>query len=188
MLWSRLIEHCHHIHIHHIDVDVHISMIDVSLEYVRFLRRFHRDEEAAGMLICIWNEYEEYDFESEFIFLRLQIVGELMRAISLLSIAISVFRKCWSWFKSHGKTEYVDSCETLISETTKEIITTTQRTTMSTTTTTVTETVIKEVFESAISKSTVTKETITICQSLVSFYFKSEQCLRPSKSRPSRCS
>lgn len=175
MLWGRLVEHCHQIHIHHVDIDVHISMIDISLEYVRFLRRCHRDEEAAGVLICIWNEYEEYDFESEVIFLRLKIVGELMRSVALLTIAVSVFKKCWSWFKSHGKHEHVDSCQILISETTGEIVTTTQTTTVSTATRTTTETTIKEVFESTISKSTVTKETISICGSLVSFYFKSEQ-------------
>jgi tetratricopeptide (TPR) repeat protein len=176
-LWGRLVEHCHQIHIHHVDITVRISMMDVSLEYVRFLRRCHRDEEAAGVLICIWNEYEEYDFESEVIFLRLKIVGELMRAISLLSIAVSVFKKCWSWFKLHEKHEHVESCQILISETTEEIITTTQTTVSTTTssTTTTTETIIKEVFESTISKSTVTKETISICRSLVSFYFKSEQ-------------
>ena len=176
-LWSRLVEHCHQIHIHHVDITVRISMMDVALEYVRFLRRFHRDEEAAGMLICIWNEYEEYDFESEVIFLRLKIVGELMRAISLFTIAVSVFKKCWSWFKLHEKHEYVESCQILISETTQEIFSTTQTTvsTSMTTSKSVTETIIKEVFESTISKSTVTKETISICQSLVSFYFKSEQ-------------
>lgn len=176
-LWSRLVEYCHQIHIQHVDITVHISMMDVSLEYVRFLRRCHRDEEAAGVLICIWNEYEEYDFESEIIFLRLKILGELMRAISLYSIAVSVFKKCWSWFKLHEKHEHVESCQILISQTTEEIITSTQTTVSTTksTTTSTTETIIKEVFESTISKSTVTKETISICQSLVSFYFKSEQ-------------
>jgi hypothetical protein len=102
-LWRSLIEHCHHAHSHHTDIEVHISMIDISLEYVRFLRRHRRHDEAAGVLICIWAEYEEYDFESEAIFLRLKIVGGLMRAVSLLSIAVSVFKKCWSWFKSHAK-------------------------------------------------------------------------------------
>lgn len=175
MLWSRLVEHCHQIQTHGVNIDVHISMIDVSLEYVRFLRRYHRHEEAAGVLICIWNEYEEYDFESEVIFLRLKIVGELMRAISLFSMAVSVFKKCLSWFRSHGMHEHVESCQILISETTEEITTTTQTTTVSTATTTTTETTIREVFESTISKTTVTKETISICRSLISFYFKSEQ-------------
>jgi tetratricopeptide (TPR) repeat protein len=176
MLWGHIIDHCHQVHLHHLEFDVHISMIDIALEYVRFLRRGHRHEEAAGILICLWTEYEEYDFESETIFLRLKIVGELMRAISLLSVAVSVFKKCWSWFKAHGKTEHVSSCQILISETINEIITTeTTTVSTSTTSTTTTETVIKEVFESTMSKSTVTIETISICQSLVAFYMKSEQ-------------
>jgi tetratricopeptide (TPR) repeat protein len=176
LLWGGLIEHCHQIHSHHVDIEVHISMIDISLEYVRFLKRHRRNEEAAGILICIWAEYEEYDFESEVIFVRLKIVGELMRVTSLLSVAVSVFKKCWSWFKSHGKQEHTASCQVLISETINEITTTTTTTTVSTTstTTTSTETVIKEVFESTMSKSTVTTETISICQSLVSFYIQRE--------------
>jgi len=175
ILWRRLIEYCHHVHLHHVDIDVHISMIDISIEYVRFLRRCDRHEEAAGILICIWTEYEEYDFESEIIFLRLKMVGELMRAISLLSIAVSVFKKCLSWFKSHGKVEHTTSCEVLISETIEEITTTTVTSTTVSTTTTTTETVIKEVFESTISRSTVSTETISVCQSLISFYMKSEK-------------
>jgi len=174
-LWRGLIEHCHHAHSHHIDIEVHISMIDISLEYVRFLRRHHRHDEAAGVLICIWAEYEEYDFESETIFLRLKIVGDLMRAVSLLSIAVSVFKKCWSWFKSHAKVEHSESCQILISETVREIVTTSMTMTASTTTTTKTETIVKEMFESSIQKSTVTLETVSISRSLISLYMKSEQ-------------
>jgi tetratricopeptide (TPR) repeat protein len=175
-LWRGLIEHYHQIRTHSVDTDVHLSMIDISLEYVHFLRRHHRHEEAAGVLICIWAEYEEYTFESEIIFLRLKKIGELMRATSLLSIAISVFKKCWAWFKSHGKLEISASCQILISETIEQIITTTQTTTVSTstTTTTSTEIIVREVFESSISKSTVTIETISICQSLISLYMKNE--------------
>jgi hypothetical protein len=86
-LWSRWIEHYHQIRTHSVDADVHLSIIDISLEYVHFLRRHHRHEEAAGVVICIWAEHEEYTFKSEIIFLRLKKIGELMRATSLLSIA-----------------------------------------------------------------------------------------------------
>jgi tetratricopeptide (TPR) repeat protein len=177
LLWSGLIEYCHQFNRnHHVDIEVHISMIDISLEYVRFLRRHNRHEEAAGILICIWAEYEEYEFESEIVFLRLKVIGELMRSINLLSIAVSVFKKCWSWFKSHGKHEHISSCQILISETIEEIVTTeTKSVTTSTTITTTTESIIREVFESSISKSTVTTETISICQSFISLYMKSEQ-------------
>ena len=132
-LWTRLTEQCHRSHHHH-GVDIHIHLIDVVIEYVRFLRRCHRHEEASSVLICIWTEYEEYEFESEVIFLRLKVIGELMRAVSLLSVAVTVFKKCWAWFKSHSKHEHTSSCEVLISETIEEI------TTISTTSTTATST------------------------------------------------
>lgn len=175
MLWKRLAERCHQFH-HHQGVEIHIATIDVVLEYVRFLRRCHRHEEASNVLICIWTEYEEYDFESETIFLRFKIIGELMRTIRLLSVAVSVFKKCWRWFEAHGKHEHTASCEVLISETIEEITSTTTTTTNTrTTTTTTTETIIKEVFESTLSRSTVTSETIVICNSLISYHMKLEQ-------------
>jgi hypothetical protein len=163
-----------------IDIEVHISRIDISLEYVRFLRRHHRHEEAAGVLICIWAEYEEFDFESEIIWLKLKTVGDLMREVGMLAVAISVFKKCWSWFKSHGKREHTESCRSLVAETVQEVITkttttSTSTTTSTTTTTSQTETIVREMFESSIQKSSVTIETISISKSLISLYMKSEQ-------------
>ena len=177
-LWRRLTERCHHAHHHH-GVEIHIHMIDVALEYVRFLRRCHRHEEACNILICIWTEYEEYTFESEILYLRLKVVGELMRAVSLLSVAVSVFKKCWSWFKLRSKIEYTASCEVLISETIEEIITTSTTTVStsntSTTTSSITETIVKEIFESTLTRKEVTSETISVCKSLISYHMKLEQ-------------
>ena len=177
-LWRRLTEQCHHPSHHH-GVEIHISTIDVVLEYVRFLRRCHRHEEASNVLVCIWTEYEEYDFESETLFLRLKIVGELMRATSLLSVAVSVFKKCRAWFKSHNKEEHSMSCETMISETVEELTTKTSKTSVSTTTTITEQTntaiVVKDVFESTLSRTTVTSETIKVCTSLISYHMKLEQ-------------
>ena len=152
-------------------------MIEVAIEYVYFLQRHHRHEEAASILICIWTEYEEYEFESEILFLRLKIIGELMRKVHLLSIAISVFRKCWKWFSSHGKHEHVSSCEILITERIQEVttITTTTSSTSTTTTTTTSETVIKEEFESTIRRGKVTSETVLIWRGLITSYIKQEQ-------------
>ena len=177
-LWKLLTEQCHH-HQHKHGVEIHIHVIEVSLEYVRFLRRCGRHEEASSILICVWTEYEEYDFESEIIFLRLRIVGELMRSIGLLSIAVSVFKRVWGWFKAHGKHEHEASCVILISETVEEMTSTTITTKSTTTTTTnstsISETVIKEVFESSLSRATVASETISICRTLISYYIQLER-------------
>ncbi|KAL8713127.1 MAG: hypothetical protein Q9220_002648 [cf. Caloplaca sp. 1 TL-2023] len=177
-LWRRLTEQCHRPHHHH-GVDIHIRTIEVVLEYVHFLRRCHRHEEAASVLICIWSEYEEYDFESEIIFLRLQTVGQLMREVNLLSVALAVFKKCLGWFKSHGRHEHTKSCEIMVSETTIEItrsVSTT--TTSSTTTSTFTENQVKELFESTLVRTSVTSETITIFQSIISHHMRLEQWLQ----------
>lgn len=179
-LWRRLTERCRHTG-HHRGVETHIHLIDVALEYVRFLRRCHRNEEACNILICVWTEYEEYEFESETIFLRLKIVGEIMRAVSLFSVAVSVFKKCWRWFKAKGRTDYTISCEVLITETIEEMITTTSATavststTTSTTTTSTTETVVREFFESTLTRKEVTSETVSICKNLISYYIHLEQ-------------
>lgn len=169
-LWRRLTEECHSSHHNH-GVEIHIHLMDVVIEYVRFLRRCQRHEEASSVLICIWTEYEEYDFESETMYLRLKIVGELMRAVSLHAVAVSVFRKCLSWFKSHGSHEQVTSCQTLIAETLEEI--TTIRTSSNTTTTS--EITIKEAFEVTLSRNKVTTETISICKSLIAYHIRLEQ-------------
>lgn len=169
-LWRRLTEECHSSHRNH-GIDIHIHLMDVVIEYVRFLRRCQRNEEASSVLICIWTEYEGYDFESETMFLRLRMVGELMRAVSLHAVAVSVFRKCVSWFKSRGSHEHVISCETLITETLEEI--TTIRSSSSTMTTS--EITIKEAFEVTLSRNKVTTETISICKSLIAYHIKLEQ-------------
>lgn len=177
-LWRRLNILSHQSH-HSYGFEIHISTIDVVLGYIRFLRRSGREEEASGVLVCIWSEYAEYDFDSEAIFLSLKVVGELMVAVHLYSAAVSVFRKCWGWFESHEKHEQIASCEALISDTVQAIIkntaaeiSTVVETTVSTSTT---EIVIKQVFETSLSRGVVTSETVSICKSLVDFHMRLER-------------
>lgn len=172
ILWRRLTDECHHPTQHH-SVDIHVYLLDVVIEYVRFLRRCNRSEEASNILLCLWFEYEQYNFESETIFIRLRTVGELMAEVSTLSVAISIFKKCLSWFKSHNIHEHVQSCEILISKTTQEITAMLLKTTKTTSTTT--ELTIKETFESTLSQSIINTETVSICQTLVSHYMSLEQ-------------
>ena len=180
-LWRRLLEQCHHSHQHH-GVEIHIRTIEVAIEYIRFLRRCNRQEEACNVLICLWNEYSEHDFESETIFLRLKTVGELLRAVSLLSVAVSVFKKCCTWFKVRGRFEHFASCEVLITETVEEIkrecittVSTSRKTSTTVSVSSSTETVIRETFESSLSQKEVTTETISVCKSLIACYMESEQ-------------
>lgn len=87
-LWMRLTERCHHPdHVH--GMEIHINMIDIAIEYMRLLRRCHRHQEAATILICVWTEYEDYYFESETLYLRLKIVGECLQSVALFELAVT---------------------------------------------------------------------------------------------------
>ena len=174
-LWRRLTEECHHSHQTH-GVELHIHSLDVVIEYIHFLQRCYRHEEASSVLICIWTEYEQYDFESETIYLRLKVIGELMREVSLLSLAVTVLRKCLSWFKSHKLHEHTTSCEVLVTTILEEITTITKSTTINTKSiSTISVEVIIREFESAFSRKTVSLETVSICKRLISLHMKLEQ-------------
>ena len=186
-LWLKITEICRREH----SIELHIAKIDIAIAYAEFLRRCERHEEASSILICIWTEYEHEVHGSEIIVIRLRKIGELMRSIGLLQIAISVFSRVWKWFKESGKTEHDEAVSTtvLISETIEEEITrvtttrtkTVTETTTSTTTTTetsVSETVIREVFELTIKRSSSTKvqlELFKICNALVTLYISEKR-------------
>ena len=186
-LWLKITEICRLQH----SIELHIAKIDIALAYARFLRRCHRHEEASSILICVWTEYEHEVHGSETIIVRLKTIGELMRSIGLLQVAISVFTRVWKWFKETGKTEHEEAVSTtvLMSETIEEEITrvttkitrTRTKTTTSTTTlteTTVSETVIREVFEMTL-KRTITKkvqlELFKVCNALITLYISQKR-------------
>ncbi|RDW79411.1 hypothetical protein BP6252_04049 [Coleophoma cylindrospora] len=183
LLWSQVLECCHSATRQSFGIDIHISMIDVAIEYVQFLHRCKRFEDAASILLCLWTEYEECDFDAEVIFLRLKLVGEIMRTVELFLVAVTVFRKCSAWFRSRRMDTHAESCEVLISETLQQVTTTTsskattdKRTTKTVNRTTVeSETFMKDVFQSITSKANITKESLSICSSLVSHYIELEE-------------
>lgn len=180
LLWQGLVEHRLEVHLHE-GVEVYVHIIEVVLEYVRFLQRRRRFEEAQSILICIWSEYEEYEFESRELYLKIKIIAEIFRSMGLLAISISVFKKCWAWFIAHELIEESHSCEHLISIVTEEIITETtetiikKSTTTTTTSTTVTETIMKELFESVIKRTVVTAESIKVCRTLIAYHMHFKQ-------------
>ncbi|KAL9094753.1 MAG: hypothetical protein Q9165_003024 [Trypethelium subeluteriae] len=145
-LWRRLSEICRI----KATVELHILKINISIEYVRFLQRIKRVEEAQNILLCLWAEFEHHSCEDEILILRIKELGTLFKAFGLLTIAVSIFSKVWGWFKSRGKTTHEEAFATtiLITEVVEEIEETTiTKKTTTTTTTTVTETVVREIYE-----------------------------------------
>ncbi|RYP08426.1 hypothetical protein DL764_001914 [Monosporascus ibericus] len=171
-LWLKLTDHCHTIQV----CEWHGKKIEVMLRYSSFLHTHKRFEEASAVLICCWNEYSVHQvsmFES--IILLLKEVAITMKLVGLVSLSLTVFQKCWSWFKSSHKesSTVFKEIEEHIAITSKEIMkkkTTTKVTSSS-------ETVIREVFESSFSseETEITTTTVELSESLTSIYTEQER-------------
>lgn len=185
-LWRRMVELCQA----RATIEHQIARFDCAIAYAKFLQRIKRREEATAILICLWAEYESAAFDSEVLVLRLKVVGELMKSFGLLSVAISVFKKVWGWFKQSEKITHSEAQSTtiLISETLEEVTTrettkefTSETTVTSTVKSTVTEesrSMIQEIYKSQISSCKSSKEWKSIiksCNALVTVYYKEDR-------------
>ncbi|KAL9092970.1 MAG: hypothetical protein Q9159_000594 [Coniocarpon cinnabarinum] len=172
-LWLRLTEKCRITEV----VEWHEKKILLMLTYARFLEARRRLAEASSLLLCIWREYEFHAFSTvESIILHFKEIAILMKKVSLLQVALSVFKKCWSYFKSTHRTETTiyREIEEHITVTSKAIV----EVAVKNVTTSTSETVIREVFESSIEESSTTEissTTIELCESLTSIYMKEER-------------
>lgn len=161
-----------------LSIEVHIKKIQIALEYVKFLRKLKRTEEASNILICLWAEYEHFQCEIQSLIICIREIGTLCRSFGLLSIAVSIFTKVWGWFKGKGKIDDDEAQRTtiLITEVVEEITTTTvtEKTTTHVTTE-VTETVTREIFEhhfTRCKKTKVDKSFFSACIALIGLYTK----------------
>ncbi|KAK0715896.1 hypothetical protein B0H67DRAFT_538659 [Lasiosphaeris hirsuta] len=173
-LWSRMSTICRI----KTSISLHVLKINIAIEYVRFLQRLKRVEEATTILICLWVEYEHHSFEEKTIIVLIREVGVLFKAFGLLEIAISVFTKVWGWFKSKGTVTDDDAVQTtvLITEVVEEITETTVSTKTTTTTKTeVTESVVREIFETHYTRCKKGKVDLVFfnsCLALANLYIK----------------
>lgn len=183
-LWLRLDEQCRGPHSQ--SFEWHEKKIQVMLKYVEVLHCLERKEEASALLLSCWNEYSNHTVSTfESVIVQLNHVGAWMKRMHMLSVALTVFQKCWSWFKSSQKekTSTFQQIEVHIAETSRELA----KTSSKTTTTSVHESseIMREVFESSFSRTTTTETetetsevsttTIELCESLAVFYMKEER-------------
>lgn len=159
-------------------IELHITKINIAIEYCRFLERIGRKKEACNILICLWVEYEHHTCEEKRIIVLIREVGALFKSFGLLKVAIDVFVKVWGWFKSKGKVTDDDAAKTtiLITEVVEEITETIKETKTTTTTTTeVTETITREIFVThyeRCKKSKVDAAFFNSCLALINLYIK----------------
>lgn len=164
-------------------VEWHEKKIQVTLKYVEVLHIQNRREEASALLISCWNEYYSHTISTfESVIVQLKEVAVWMQRVQMSSVALTVFQKCYAWYKSSHKeqTTIFKQIEEQIAVTSKEIVKSSS-TTSSESVTESSEAVMREVFESSFS-STETKEitevsstTLELCESLTSIYLKEER-------------
>ncbi|KAH0165473.1 hypothetical protein KCU67_g4718, partial [Aureobasidium melanogenum] len=171
-LWTRLLSLCRSEHSH--NVETRISMLQVAVEYVHFLTRQQRKEEAKNMLIVLWTEHKHFGCESETFYQQLMIIGKLMRSLELHNLSISVFERVSSFFKAVGKHEssYARECEDtmikVIQETSEKHSSSSSRSES----TDEMQSVVRRMFSS--STTTLSHETIKVARSAVHMHMKQE--------------
>lgn len=178
-IWLRLAARCRTSH----EYEWHLKKVEFMLIYARFLEERKRSTEASSLLLCIWREYEFHEFSNtEKFVLYLRDCAVLLRTLEMLTVALRIFKKCWSFFKSihQEHTVVFKQIEEHITVTSSEIIRST-KTSTSSTTAALSETVIREVFESSLSQTEMTSTTIELCSLLTSIYVKSERYFEASK-------
>ena len=165
-LWRRVVDTCRTKK----TVENQERKIEVTMTYVEFLRRYQRNSEASSILLGLWSEYQHETISSETLILRLKRVGEEMKAIGLVTAALSVFTSVWGYFKRSSKQTSSDAVSTavLLAESAQEVQTHSHK--HSVTTTTVFETILREIFESTMSRSVVDITTIKTCNTLSLYY------------------
>ncbi|KAI1078539.1 hypothetical protein F5B20DRAFT_582167 [Whalleya microplaca] len=141
-LWGRICEACRL----KSSLELHLVQLSIALEYIHFLHRLKRNDEACNIMVCLWTEYEYRAFESQTITLRLKELAILFRSFGMLTVSVSILNRVWGWFRERNMVEHEEATSTtvIITEVAEEI---TETTTETTTTTTVTETLTREVFE-----------------------------------------
>ena len=146
----------------------HEKKIEITLLYVKFLRRHNRNDEAAGILRGLWAEYEHEELNNDTTVSQLKIVGKELKAVGLATVALSVFSSLWVYFKRTNKHTSPEAADTavLISETTSSSGAGAERHAP--------EGVLREVFEST-SGQKVDINTIKTCQTLSGYYIGREK-------------
>lgn len=175
-LWLRVDEQCRGTQA----FEWHERKIQATLKYVEVLRLQNRQEEASALLLSCWSEYSNHSVSAfESIIILLKDIGVHMKQLGMSSTSLSVYQKCWAWFKSTQRTESTmfKEIEEGIAVASREMV----KESSKTSTTAVTrahETVIRDVFESSFSRTEtteVTSTTVELSQSLTSIYMKEQK-------------
>lgn len=173
-LWRRIALACHH----HRSLESHERKIEITLAYVEFLKRQSRYVEAESLLRGLWIEYEREEIESDSLIIWIKAIGEELKELRILDVAVSVFRAVWAFFKRTNRQHTVEATTVAIyiAEITIEIRNLEGET--YTDTTYAEGTILKEAHEytlTTISNTKVTTSLVRTCETLSSYYVRNKR-------------
>ncbi len=172
-LWRKIAIGCHTRR----TITTHERKIEVTLYYVRYLRRQSRIQEAENILRGLWIDYEHEDFASESLIIWVKQIGEFLHELRILDIAVKVFTAVWGFYKKIGR-EYCHesmSVAIILAEITVQVRTEESSTVEISYSE---EVIMKEVYESTIRTITTTKvttSTLKTCETITSYYVKTKR-------------
>lgn len=155
--------------------------IDLTIQYVQFLKQQNRHEEAKSIMEGVYVESSNRDIQSQTLATSMQSFAEEMKSMSMLKTARSLFTSLSSYYQKSGQT--TSSQASSISrdlEQTNEQITQETLTSSTSTASTNSETQLTEMFESLTTMSSSTSSVrfssiIRTAQQLSIYYIRQQQ-------------
>lgn len=172
-LWRKIAIACHTRR----TVTSHERKIEITLAYVRYLRRQSRHQEAENILRGLWIDYEHEEFASESLVIWIKLIGEQLHELRILDIAVRVFTTVWNFYKKIHR-EYCHEAVSVAIILAELTILIRSEESLVIETSYSEELIIKEVYESTIKTITSTKittSTVTTCEKLTTYYVKTER-------------
>lgn len=154
------------------DVKVQEQQVDATFQYVEFLRRQKRTEEATTILNGLYLELEKNTTFTQSKISWIQRIGSHMKDLGAVASARSVYSSLWSYYRSSGQqnTQEAQSVAHSLTETATSSVTTS-------TSTETQEEILREILETTTMTSTTTVDTTTVktCQQLITLYSRQEK-------------
>jgi hypothetical protein len=154
------------------DIKVREQQVDATFQYVEFLRRQKRTEEATSILNGLYFELEKSTTFTQSKVGWIERIGSQMKDMGATTLARSVYSSLWSYYRSSGQqnTKEAQSVAHSLTETATSSVT-------SSTTTESQEEILREIFETTTLTSTTTVNITMIktCQQLIALYSRQEK-------------
>ena len=153
------------------DVKVQEQQVDATFDYVKFLQRQKRTEEANTILNGLYIDLEKSTSNSDQKITWIQRIGNEMNTMGTTSSARGVFSYLWSHYRTTGQhnTKEAQSVARSLTESATASVTTTSSSEEQ-------ESVYREILEThSLTTQTIDETTIKITQQLISTYIRTDR-------------